>query len=409
MAVVQIESLPDFQEHIDSADANRLIIVDFYADWCGPCRHIAPVFIQLSKRFSNASFFKINVDHSFDIMQQYGIRAMPTFVLIKAKREVERIQGANSEALEQAINRHYSDTPQNPNAANPLEKIFLQQFVTKSFKFLKYLHKYSYLNQVYFLPYSYLKYNILWAEIIVLNTYLFVFFRKGRCGEWANCFTLIAAAVGFDVRFIYDVTDHVWTELWIPEYDTWMHCDPCENLIDRPLIYEKVSYIQFYFLILSFGWGKKLSYIIAFGLDHVHDVTWRYSRHHREVITRRTSVREPVLANFLAVEHDWKVAYLCRKEDKGEGEGEITWSVDLSGVKAKSAYICLRGIRTFEEASISVVVCADKEICMILPNHTGELILDNLPSTLLKITHAQLFRASLDSVEPQLKIDIEFE
>lgn len=42
-------------------------------------------------------------------------------------------------------------------------------------------------------------------------------------------------------RFIYDVTDHVWCELWMPEMDRWVHCDPCENSIDAPLLYEKVQ------------------------------------------------------------------------------------------------------------------------------------------------------------------------
>ncbi|VDK60346.1 unnamed protein product, partial [Cylicostephanus goldi] len=110
--------------------------------------------------------------------------------------------------------------------------------------------------------------------------------RKGRCGEFANCFALMAAAMDFDVRFIYDITDHVWIELWIPEYDNWVHCDPCENVIDKPLLYEK-------------GWGKKLSYVIAFGTDHVYDVTWRYTVDHKKTLKLRNKVREAVLSNFL--------------------------------------------------------------------------------------------------------------
>ncbi|KAE9413833.1 hypothetical protein Angca_007015, partial [Angiostrongylus cantonensis] len=110
--------------------------------------------------------------------------------------------------------------------------------------------------------------------------------RKGRCGEWANCFALMASAMDFDIRFVYDVTDHVWVELWIPECDNWVHCDPCENVVDRPLLYEK-------------GWGKKLSYVLAFGFDHVCDVTWRYSVNPKKTLRLRKSVREAVLSNFL--------------------------------------------------------------------------------------------------------------
>ncbi|CAM8997590.1 unnamed protein product [Rhodiola kirilowii] len=110
--------------------------------------------------------------------------------------------------------------------------------------------------------------------------------RKGRCGEWANCFTLYCRAFGYESRLIMDFTDHVWTECFSTVLGRWMHLDPCEGVYDNPLLYEK-------------GWKKKLNYVIAIARDGVYDVTKRYTKTWPEVLSRRNITTEPQLCSLL--------------------------------------------------------------------------------------------------------------
>ncbi|CAI5732351.1 unnamed protein product [Peronospora destructor] len=103
--------------------------------------------------------------------------------------------------------------------------------------------------------------------------------RTGRCGEWANCFTLCCRAMGFEARYVLDVTDHVWTEVYSEHCKRWLHCDSCEEQLDCPLTYEV-------------GWGKKLSYIFSFGHDEVVDSARRYTLNWSEMLARRQDVSE---------------------------------------------------------------------------------------------------------------------
>ena len=63
--------------------SNRSVFVDFYADWCGPCKMIAPVVEKLSGDFPDVTFVKVNVDDLPEIAQRFGIMSIPTLIAFK--------------------------------------------------------------------------------------------------------------------------------------------------------------------------------------------------------------------------------------------------------------------------------------------------------------------------------------
>lgn len=83
----------------------RATVIDFYADWCGPCKMISPVFHQLSEKFGDKlNFVSVDVDANPEIAQSYAVEAMPTFVFLsESGEEINRIVGADSDALTTAV------------------------------------------------------------------------------------------------------------------------------------------------------------------------------------------------------------------------------------------------------------------------------------------------------------------
>lgn len=71
------------------------VVVDFWADWCGPCKMMAPVFERVAAQYaSSVRFAKVDTEHEPTLSQRYGIRSIPTLILFKNGVEADRISGA---------------------------------------------------------------------------------------------------------------------------------------------------------------------------------------------------------------------------------------------------------------------------------------------------------------------------
>jgi len=88
-AQVDSRTFQDFLDH------NPVAVVDFYADWCGPCRIVSPVIERLAGEYDGkAKFAKLDVDASSSIAGKFGVTSIPTLIIFKNGRPVDRIIGA---------------------------------------------------------------------------------------------------------------------------------------------------------------------------------------------------------------------------------------------------------------------------------------------------------------------------
>jgi thioredoxin 1 len=104
----QVKYITDSSFDQDVLQSQKPVLVDFWAEWCAPCRMIAPIIDAIAEEFvANATVVKLNVDDNTATAQRYGIKGIPTLILFSEGKEVERVVGATSkESITRMIEKH---------------------------------------------------------------------------------------------------------------------------------------------------------------------------------------------------------------------------------------------------------------------------------------------------------------
>ena len=91
MAIVKLTA-ENFEKEV--LQSEKPVLVDFYADWCGPCQMMGPVVEEISNEVNDAKVCKINIDQQMSIAQKYGVMSIPTFIVFKNGDVADKKMGA---------------------------------------------------------------------------------------------------------------------------------------------------------------------------------------------------------------------------------------------------------------------------------------------------------------------------
>lgn len=104
MSIYEIDSIDTLNKYIDECETNdKFLVIKAEANWCGPCKAVKPKYQEMAKKYTNTLFLTFDVDEHQDIAEQFSISAMPTFILVKGRDIIKRVEGINLPVIQQIL------------------------------------------------------------------------------------------------------------------------------------------------------------------------------------------------------------------------------------------------------------------------------------------------------------------
>ncbi|GAU41019.1 hypothetical protein TSUD_178590 [Trifolium subterraneum] len=122
--VTLITTKESWEQKLEEArNDGKIVIANFSAVWCGPCKVIAPYYCEMSEKYTSIMFLLVDVDELTDFSTSWDIKATPTFFFLKDGQELDKLVGANKPELEKKLVAIADSVPQNSVPQNKQQSL----------------------------------------------------------------------------------------------------------------------------------------------------------------------------------------------------------------------------------------------------------------------------------------------